>query len=195
MFESRKGKHVKNIQNQIFWITLLFFVLGLLHITFALVGLMCFIIPFVQYYQYKDKVWCKYYCPRAGFFNRIISRINLGLRSPKFLAKVSVKKAVVGYLALNLFFVTMSTTMVALGRIPPIEMVRFLIVFPLPLELPQLFNFAAPAPLVHLGYRVFSMMFTSVVVGSVLGILYRPRTWCTVCPINTLTKVRGEDGM
>lgn len=179
---------MRNIQNQIFWITVLFFGLGLLHVSFSIAGLLCFILPFIQYRKYKDRVWCKSFCPRAGFFNRVISKINMGGTPPGFLMKTSVKKAVVAYFTINLIFVTLSTTMVTLGRIPPIEQIRFLIAFPLPVQLPQLLTLHVAPPLVHLGYRVYSMMFTSVVIGSLLGILYKPRTWCGICPINTLTK-------
>lgn len=183
-----QGGNLKNIQNQLFWITILFFVLGFINISFSIIGLICFALPFVQYYKYKDKVWCKYYCPRAGYFSMIISKINLGLNVPKSLTNSRARKIVAYYFAVNLFFVTMSTIMVSIGRIPPIEQIRFLIVFPLPVKLPQLLAFDVAAPFIHLGYRVFSMMFTSIVIGSILGILYKPKTWCTICPITYFTK-------
>ena len=159
----------------------------MIHISFSILGLICFITPFIQFYIYKDKVWCKYVCPRAGYFNVLIGKINIGLKPPKFFNKIGVKKAVVTYFGLNLFFITMSTIMVALARINPIEEVRFLIIFSLPGQLPQLLDLVLPSPLIHLGYRVYSMMFSSVVVGTIIGILYRPRSWCVICPVNTLT--------
>ncbi len=178
---------MKNIQNQIFVFTMIFFGLGMIHISFALVGLLCFTIPFIQYFIHKDKFWCKYVCPRAGFFNRVIAKINLGLKPPRFLTTAATKEIVVTYFAVNLFFVVMSTLMVSFGRIEPLEEIRFLIYFTVPIRLPQLLAVEVAAPLLHLSYRVYSMIFTSVLVGSVLGILYRPRTWCAICPVNTLT--------
>lgn len=179
---------MKNIQNQIFAVTLLFFVLGFIHISFSIVGFLCFIVPFIQYYKYKDKIWCKYVCPRAGYFNQVISKLNIGLKPPKFFSRLGVKKAVVIYFGANLFFVMMSTIMVSIGRIEPIEQIRFLILFPLPFNMPQLIDLLVMPPFTHLGYRVYSMMFSSVIIGSVLGIIYRPRTWCSICPVSTLTK-------
>ena len=178
---------MRNIQNQLFIVTILFFVLSLIHISLALLGLGCFIIPFIQYARYKDKVWCKYYCPRAGFLNRVISKINMGRPAPKWLTGKRIKKGVVIYFSLNLFFVFMSTLMVSLGRVAPIDQVRFLIAFSLPGTLPQVMDWMLPNPLLHFSYRIFSMMFTSTVIGSILGILYKPRTWCAVCPVSTLT--------
>ena len=118
----------------------------------------------------------------------MISKLNIGLKPPKFFSHLRVKKAVVIYFGLNLFFVMMSTIMVSIGRIEPIEQIRFLILFPLPFKMTQLIDVSVMPPFIHLGYRVYSMMFSSVIIGSVLGIIYRPRTWCSICPVSTLTK-------
>ncbi len=178
---------MKNVQNELLWITIIFFVIGMIHITFSIIGLLCFIIPFALYFKYKKNLWCKNLCPRAGYFNKVVSKVNIGLKSPKLFTKLGFKKAVVIYFGINLFFVTMSTIMVSLGRIDAIEHIRFLIVFTLPIRLPQLLDLDVVSPLVHLGYRVYSMMFTSVIIGTLLGIVYKPRTWCSICPVNTLT--------
>ena len=184
---------MKNIQDQLLWITLLFFALGFVHMSLSLLGLLCFILPFVQYIKNKEKVWCKYYCPRAGYFNKIVSKINIGMKIPGFLKGKKLKKGVIIYFALTLFLVMMSTLMVTLGRIEPILQLRFLIVFGIPIRIPQLLNLTVAPNLLHLSYRIYSMMFSSVIIGTILGILYRPRTWCTICPINTLTTKKNTN--
>jgi len=95
-----------------------------------------------------------------------------------------------GYFLLNLFMLTMSTVMVFRGRIQPMEQLRFLIAFRLPWQIPQLLEFGAfPAWAVHLSFRIYSMMLTTTVLGLAIGWFYKPRSWCTVCPINTLSDV------
>lgn len=178
---------MKNRKNQLFFVTLIFFGLGFLHISFAILGLACFITPFILYWKHGDKVWCKYYCPRAGFLTKVLGKISLGKKPPAFLSGPKLKKGIIIYFTINLFFVTMSTIMVSLGRIEPIEQIRFLIMFPLPFTMPQVLNLSVPANIIHLGYRVYSMMFTSTIVGLLVGFLYRPRTWCGFCPVQTLT--------
>jgi len=42
---------------------------------------------------------------------------------------------------------------------------------------------------VHLGFRVYSMMFTTIIIGLLLGYLYRARTWCGICPMGTLSSL------
>jgi polyferredoxin len=54
--------------------------------------------------------------------------------------------------------------------------------------MPQLIELSAMAPwLTHLSYRFYSMMLTTTLIGLVLSVLYKPRTWCTVCPISTIS--------
>jgi len=60
---------------------------------------------------------------------------------------------VVRYFTLNLFFATMSTIMVALGRMAPMLIPRFLILFPIDVILPQLISLDLPLWLTHLSYR------------------------------------------
>ena len=68
------------------------------------------------------------------------------------------------------------------------EKVRFMIAFQLPWNMPQLLNISSiPDWAVHLSFRIYSMMFTTTVIGLVLGLLYSPRIWCTICPVNTIS--------
>ncbi|HSP48324.1 MAG TPA: 4Fe-4S binding protein, partial [Clostridiaceae bacterium] len=48
----------------------------------------------------------------------------------------------------------------------------------------------------HLAFRLYSMTLTSTVIGLIMGALYRPRTWCSVCPVNTVSDmdIMKKDG-
>lgn len=94
------------------------------------------------------------------------------------------------YFCFNLFVVTMSTIRVSRDLMEPLERVRFLIAFILPWEMPQLINIGlVPDWVLHLSFRIYSMMFTTTILGLVLAWLFYPRTWCRVCPINTLSDI------
>lgn len=177
----------KNYQTSLFFVTILFFFMGMIHISLSLFGLFCFTIPFIQFFTYKDRIWCKYYCPRAGFMTTLLSKISLRKPIANFLKGANIKKIVLYYFGINLFFITMSTVMVSLGRVAPMDYVKFLIAFRVPIDLPQFFQISLPPSIIHLSYRIYSMMFTSTVIGLILGFIYMPRTWCTICPIMTLT--------
>ena len=181
-----------NYQNRLFFITIFMFAIGFLHISFAILGLLCFITPFILFGIYKDKIWCKYFCPRAGFLSIALSKVSLKKDLPKWLITEKMKNIVLTYFGMNLFFITMSTLMVALGKIAPIDRIRFMIVFQFPFEMPQILKFTVSDTLLHLGYRVYSVMFTSTVLGLILGFIYKPRTWCAICPVQTLTTPKKQ---
>ncbi len=168
--------------------TLGYFLLVFMNIHLALLAMLCMTLPFVLLWRDRRKTWCQSYCPRASF----LSRFSLGKRQankpvPTWLLSSKTRRWVVNYFFINLFFVVMSTIQVALGRMRPMLIPRFLILVPIPVQLPQLIEIAAPAWLTHLSFRLLSMMFTTTVIGLALAWLYRGRTWCAICPISTLS--------
>lgn len=154
-------------------------------------GFVCLTLPFVLLRRDKKKTWCKSYCPRASLFSVLFKGRSLTKRTaPKLLTNDRAKRIVLVYFCLNLFALVMSTTMVSIGRIDVIDKVRFLMAFQLPWDIPQLLNINdIPNWAVHLSFRIYSMMFSTTVVGLLLGWIYTPRTWCTICPINTISDI------
>lgn len=181
----------KSWTSRLYIITILFFTLGFFNIAFAWLGFVCMIIPFVLLAKNGKKVWCQRYCPRASLFTLLFKgRYKSGRVAPKWLTSRNAKRFVIGYFSLNLFILFMSTLMVFKGRMDAMERVRFMVAFQIPWNMPQLLSIdALPSWVVHLSFRVYSMMFTTTVIGMVLGLLYKPRTWCTICPINTISDI------
>ncbi len=181
---------MKSVNWQYYYIfTLIFFALGFFNIIFGWLGLACMILPFILLFKDKKKSWCQHYCPRASLFSKLFkNRSSFGQKGIEWLIKGKVKWLVLGYFAFNLFVLTMSTIMVSKGRIMPIEEIRFLMAFKIPFDLPQiLFGNIGADWAIHLSFRLYSMMFTTTVIGLVLGWLFKPRTWCAICPINTVS--------
>lgn len=173
------------MKKYLFFITLTYFALGFVNILFAWIGLICMAIPMIMLFSLKKKVWCQKFCPRASLYSNFGKVLNLKNKTPRFFVHGGMKWIILTYFLISLFIITMSTIMVAKGK-PPMEILKFLLIFPLP-ELPQLINIEAPNWIVHFGYRMYSMMLTTTVLGLVFGIIYKPRTWCTVCPIATVS--------
>jgi hypothetical protein len=174
-------------QNVVFIFTILFFLLGLINITFSLLGLICFTYPLYDYYKNRSRAWCKSICPRKSFFARLFSKVNLGFNPKAIASSKKIKQIVLLYFGVNLFIATMSTIMVLIGRIEPITEVRFMIALPVFKQFYQLIALKSPDFIIHFSYRIYSMMFSSLLVGSLLSFVFRPITWCTICPINTIT--------
>jgi polyferredoxin len=162
---------------------------GMINISFALIGFLCMILPFVLFFYAKDKLWCKYYCPRAGLFTKLLSKVSLNKKMPKWLTAKKTKNIVLIYYGINMLIATKSSIMVANGLAEPMEVLRFFIFFKMPFSLPQLLDLSLSPLVAHVSYRLYSMMFTSIVIGLGFGITFRPRTWCIICPVQTLTSI------
>ena len=173
----------------LFLIAIVFFALGFVNIIFAWIGFLCLTLPFILLAKNRKKTWCRNYCPRANLFDVLFRNRSLtGKAGPEWLVRGKAKWFVLVYFLFNLFILTMSTIMVSVGRIAPVEKIRFLIAFKLPWNMPQILDLGLfPGWAVHLSFRVYSMMFTTTVLGLLLAWIFKPKTWCTVCPINTVS--------
>ena len=175
----------------LFLITLSFFALGLVNIHFALLGLVCMVLPLFLLFRDKRKTWCQGYCPRASLFTtcgKLKSKDSY--KTPMFFIRGNMKWIMLAYFGINLFIITMSTLKVAAGSMPPMNYMRFLLVIPFVGEMPQLIELGSISPwITHLSYRFYSMMMTTTFLGFILALIYRPRTWCTICPIATVSDV------
>lgn len=170
----------------LFIFTLLFFGLGFINIHFALLGFICMIFPFVLLFKNKRKTWCQGYCPRANLYSHVGKTTKkISFKTPQFFIKGGMKWIMLAYFCVSLFTIIISTIKVSLGR-PALESLKFLLIFPIG-KMPQLITFDTPSWLLHLSYRFYSMMMTTTILGFILALVFRPRTWCTICPISTVS--------
>ncbi|MHB8131804.1 MAG: hypothetical protein ACYDEX_22760 [Mobilitalea sp.] len=101
-----------------------------------------------------------------------------------------MKWIILAYLGFNLTFILMSTLMVGMGVRPAMDYIRILVIFRIPFQMPQLIDHIEVTPwLTHVSYRLYSMMITTTILGLLLALIYKPRTWCTICPIATVSDV------
>ena len=176
-----------SLSRQLFWITLFYFALGFINITLAMSALACMAAPFILAGKAGKKIWCSRYCPRADFLT-LFRSISLKRKMPEWMKKVNLKNLILSYFCLNLIFIGLSTTMVSQGQMAPIDRIRLFILFELPFPMPQVIILPGISDwLVHLSYRMYSVMLSSTILGSLFAVFYKPRTWCAVCPVSTMT--------
>jgi len=175
----------------LFLFTIFFFLLGFMNIHFSLFGIVCMTLPIILVLKDRKKTWCQNYCPRASLYTTCgKSKKWSSHKTPRFFIKGNMKWIMLAYFGISLTIILMSTLGVARGVKLPMEYLRFLIVIPLPFDMPQLFDIMNIAPwLTHLSYRFYSMMMTTTFLGLILAMVYKPRTWCTICPIATVSDV------
>jgi polyferredoxin len=185
LYVNRENQTVK--KKPLFLITLGYFALGIINIHLALTALICMALPFILLYRSGKKQWCHGYCPRADFFSLIKAK-GKGKKAPSWLISPKARNGILSYFCVNLMLITTSTWMVALGKIAPIEKIRLFIVFELPLVLPQLVELGdVPQAITHLAYRFYSVMISSTLLGLILTLFFKPKTWCAVCPVSTMS--------
>lgn len=178
------------MKKYLFLITIFYFALSFINIHFAILGLICMFAPFVLLFKNKKKTWCQNYCPRSSLYTVCGKLKKISNKAPSFLTKGGMKWIILTYFSISLLMIIISTAKVAMGMIEPIKTLKFLMLVPIPAELPQLIEFSNVAPwFTHFAYRFYSMMMTTTVLGLILAVLYKPRTWCTICPISTLSQV------
>lgn len=175
----------------LFLITIFYFALGFVNIHFSLLGILCMTLPIILLLKDNKKTWCQGYCPRANLYaksGKITSKYSR--KTPIFFINGKMKWIMLSYFIISLFIITMSTVKVASGAIPSMNIIRFLIVFPIKGQMPQLIEISNTVSwITHLSYRFYSMMMTTTILGLILALVYKPRTWCTICPIATVSDV------
>lgn len=169
--------------------TLSFFALSFINIHLAIFGLICMALPLYLLVKNQRKTWCQSYCPRASLYMTLgKKRAKKGKNIPLSFIRGKLKYYVLAYFFVSLSIASLSTLQVARGNMAPMLIPRFLLLIPIPISLPQLFTFSeTPLWLTHFSFRILSMMTTTTLIGLFLAFSYKPRTWCTICPINTIS--------
>lgn len=176
----------------LYLITIIYFALGFVSIQLGLLAFACMGIPFILLSVRGRKVWCHRYCPRASLTTLAGKPRKKWRTLPKVFTDGYLRKVLLWYFGLNMLFITGSTVQIAMGKMAPMAFIRLFIAIPL-VPLPQLMPLASPGWLIHLSYRLYSMMLSSTVLGIAFALIWRPRAWCAVCPVgNLMTKLSVE---
>lgn len=170
----------------LFIIPLVFFGLGFVSILSSLSAFACMSLPFILLAKNREKTWCRSYCPRASLLQLTGRKGNRMRKVPRQFTNGNLRNIMLWYFGLNLLFITGSTVRIALGLMESMAFVRLFIFIPL-FPLPQLLDIAAPPFLIHLSYRLYSMMLSSTILGVVFALVWRNRLWCAVCPVGNLS--------
>lgn len=181
-----KQKHWYNY----LWIwSILYFALGFFNILFAWLGMIDFILPLLFAFIGGNKWFCNNMCGRGQLFTILPSTLKCSRNkpAPKWL---SSKWFRFGFLA---FFLTMFGTMVYqtwrvfAGASSLRQVVKLFWTFNVPWKWAYTVE-SVPEWITQYSYGFYSLMLTSTLIGLIVMVLYRPRTWCSFCPMGTMTQ-------
>ena len=181
---------MKKKWNEYLWIwTVLYFGLGFFNILFAWLGMIDFLVPLFIAIFGGGKAFCNRYCGRGQLFARIgCLGCSRKKQAPRFL---SSKWFRYGFLV---FFLTMfgvmvfQTYLVAAGAQSLREALKLLWTIRVPWGWTYEAG-TAPDWVAQFAFGFYSMMLTSTIIGLVVMALFKPRTWCTFCPMGTMTQM------
>ena len=170
------------------WIwTIIYFVLGFFNILFAWLGMIDFLVPLFIALFGGSKAFCNHYCGRGQLLAQC-GKCSRNVRAPRFLASKWFRY---GFLV---FFLSMfgnmifQTYLVAAGARNLGEAIKLLWMFRVP------WGWAYTAGTVsdwvaQFSFGFYSIMLTSTIIGLVVNALFKARTWCSFCPMGTMTQM------
>lgn len=173
------------------WIaSALYLALGFFNILFAWLGLICFLVPLAIAIGGGDKVYCNKYCGRSQLFDLIGGKLRLSRR--RDLPRPMRGKAFrYGFLAffLAMFASMLSGTFLVFSGVRSLTQVVTLL---WTIRLPWHWAYTAtnvPHAVAQFAFGFYGIMLTSTVLGLFAMLLFKPRSWCVVCPMGTMTQL------
>lgn len=184
-----KNKNKNKKWNDYLWIaTVLYFITGLFNIMFAWLGMICFMVPLILTFMGKGKLYCNSYCGRSQLFNILGEKKKLSKKrpTPDFLTGKAFRYGFLIFFMTMFFNMVFNTYMVFEGSRNLREVITILWTFKFAWNAPEIVG-VSPW-IVQFAFGFYSMMLTSAIIGITTMHFYRPRTWCTFCPIGTMTQ-------
>ena len=172
------------------WIwSIVYFTLGFFNILFAWLGMIDFMVPMIIAVAGGNKSFCNRYCGRGQLFAVLGGNCKCSTGKPAP-AWMSSKWFRYGFLV---FFLTMfgnmifQTWLVGSGAANLKEVIQLFWTFQVPWDWAYTAG-SVPAWVAKFSFGFYSLMLTSTLIGLMVMVLYRPRTWCVFCPMGTMTQ-------
>ena len=173
------------------WIwTILYFVLGFFNILFAWLGMIDFLLPLLLAIFGGNKFFCNHLCGRGQLLSILPRTFHCSRQKPAP-AWVASPWFRYGFL---IFFLTMfgnilyQTFLVFGGAASVREALKLFWTFRVPWDWAYTAG-SVPDWIAQFSFGFYSLMLTSTLIGLIVMALYRPRTWCSFCPMGTMTQL------
>ena len=170
------------------WIwTIIYFALGFFNILFAWLGMIDFLVPLGFAIFGGNKYFCNSFCGRGQLLGKIGSKLSFNRPTPKWMRSKWFRYA------FRVFFLTMfgniifQTYLVGVGAESLKEGIKLFWTFNVPWDWAYSAG-TVPGWIAKFSFGFYSLMLTSTIIGIVVMVLFKPRTWCVFCPMGTMTQ-------
>lgn len=180
----------KEWYNYLWIVTPVYLILGVFNILFAWIGLIFFMTPLLLAIFNKNKIYCNKYCDRGMFLQLLGKKLKFSRnrQTPSWLVSKYFRYGFMIFFLLMFLQSLWITFLVFKEIIEAKEVVKLFWTFKIGWNWANSTKEVSPW-LVQFAYGFYSMMLTSNLIGIIFMILYKPRTWCTFCPMGTMTQL------
>lgn len=171
------------------WIfSTVYMILGFFNILFAWLGLICFIAPLAISIITGSKAYCNRYCGRSQLFSMLGGRFGLSRKKdlPRWMVSPYFRYGFLIFF-LTMFAIMLWNTFLVFDGADLKQVVTLLWTFKVPWHWAYhgtLFS----AGVAQFAFGFYSIMLTSTLLGLILMVLFKPRSWCVCCPMGTMTQ-------
>jgi ferredoxin len=171
-----------------------YFVLGFYNILFAWLGFICIATPILQAMLKSNKSFCSSGCPRSKVLELLGKNLRLskGRNPPEWLSSKWFRNLFM-YLFFGTVFSLFCTTYISYQQQPIRQAIIGLWQQYAPHTVANLYD--VPFFLAMFALASYSAMSSSMLLGLITLLLYKPKTWCVYCPMGTLTQNICKDNL
>ena len=172
------------------WIwAIIYFALGFFNILFAWLGMIDFMLPLLFAIFGGNKYFCNNLCGRGQLFTLLPKKFKCSRQklAPQWLSSSWFRYGFLVFFMVMFANVIYQTWLVYGGANSLREVVKLFWVFRVPWDWAYTAGSSSDW-VAQFSFGLYSLMLTSELIGLIVMMLYRPRTWCTFCPMGTMTQ-------
>ena len=169
--------------------TILYFVLGFFNILFAWLGMIDFLLPLGLAIFGGNKAFCNNFCGRGQLLTQMGTKWKLSGNkpTPKFLYSDIFRYGFLAFFLAMFLNMLFQTWLVAAEAESLKEAIKLFWTIRVPWD----FAYAAgtaPEWVAQYAFGFYSVMLTSALLGIIMMVFFKPRSWCTFCPMGPMTQ-------
>ncbi|ETP72862.1 hypothetical protein UYO_1096 [Lachnospiraceae bacterium JC7] len=172
------------------WIwSIVYFALGFFNILFAWLGMIDFMLPLIFAIFGGNKFFCNNMCGRGQLLNKLGTDLKCSRnhKTPKWMVSKWFRYGFLVFFLCMFGNIVFQTWLVASGAENLREVIKLFWTFKVPwgwtYTQGMTYDWIA-----QFSFGFYSLMLTSTLIGIIVMILFKPRSWCTFCPMGTMTQ-------
>lgn len=172
------------------WIwSILYFFLGFFNILFAWLGMIDFLLPIIIALIGGNKTFCNHLCGRGQLFTKLGTdcKCSRNRLAPRWMSAKWFRYAFLVFFLLMFGNMIFQTYLIASGAESLREGITLFWTFRVPWGWAYTAG-SVPNWVAQFSFGFYSLMLTSTLIGLIVMVLFRPRTWCSFCPMGTMTQ-------